>query len=205
MILLYCTLFFQDLWINYIARKLVCSCQISMDLLFLYNGITFAILRISGKIPWLRDRLHMYDRGPWIYGIINLRGPKRISSYPGAESFSKFKMFLISWLETGVRNNEFICLSLRYLSGETLCPSKDLDKFGPILTKNEFNFSQIVLLSLVISPLDNLNLICTWVALFFPITFFIIVHVFLILVLFISNFSWYFFSVALIILFNLFL
>ena len=106
-----------------------------MGLRFLYNGITFAILRISGKIPWLRDRLHMYDRCPSIYGIINLRGPKRISSYPGAESFSKFKMFLISWLETGVRNNECICLSLRYLSGEPLCPSKDLDKVGPILTK----------------------------------------------------------------------
>ena len=56
-------------------------------------------------------------------------------SHAQVQSFNEFKMFLISCLETGVRINELIYLSFKYLSSKLICSSNYLDTAGPISTK----------------------------------------------------------------------
>ena len=74
-----------------------------------------------------------------------MRGPERISSYPSAAAFAELKIFLNSSFETGAGNNEWICLSVKYFSGEPVCNSTEVDKMGLYKQTNELNFSQIVL------------------------------------------------------------
>ena len=74
-------------------------------------------------------------------------------------NLSEFLFFSISWLEIRVYN-ELICQSVRHLSGEPICPTKDLDKVGQMSTKIDLYFSQIIL-SVVILSLGNLNLVWT--------------------------------------------
>ena len=105
---------------------------------FLYSGITFAILRISGNTPWFRDKLHIYVNGPSIYYNTDFTGLKRISSCPGAESLSEFKILWISLFITGERNKELICRFVKYFCGDPIYPSNDLDSGGPMLTKMSY-------------------------------------------------------------------
>ena len=46
-------------------------------------------------------------------------------------------------IETEARNNKLICRSVRYLSGELMCPSKYLDKVKPMLTKISWKFRKL--------------------------------------------------------------
>ena len=125
-------------------KKLIGSCWISLDLLFLYNGITFAILRISGNTPWFRDKLHIYVNGPSVYCNTDFTGPKRISSCPGAESLSEFKILWISLFVTGERNKELICRFAKYFCDDPIYLSNDLDSVAPMLTENELHCLQMV-------------------------------------------------------------
>ena len=171
-------------------KKLIGSCWISLDLLFLYNGITFAILRISGNTPWFRDKLHIYVNGPSVYCNTDFTGPKRISSCPGAESLSEFKILWISLFVTGERNKELICRFAKYFCDDPIYLSNDLDSVAPMLTENELHCLQMVGLSLVTSPVGSLNSVWIWVSLFFPISSLMIDQFFYMLHLLISNFSW---------------
>ena len=134
-----------------------------------------------GKVPWIRDILHICTRGSHIYckDIFKMSG--FISSYPRAPFFKDMIIFCISQLVTGSRNIVLEMFSPINDWGGMVWFNIPLARWGPMLTKNVLNISLIVILSSVKVLSCNLDYSWTHLILFEFIIPFSIVQVFFIL------------------------
>ena len=116
-------------------------------------GTTFAIFSCAGKIPRLKDKLHIWVSGIVMQSLMFFIMPGFISSHPAELSLNLEIFFTTSLLFTGIRQRHSLTVCWIKFRGSFWDFGIALDRFEPTLTKNLLNVFDICSLSSIIVPL----------------------------------------------------
>ena len=148
------TSIFQVISRKTVALKLGDSLKMHAHfLVFFYMGTTFAIFSCAGKIPRLKDKLHIWVSGIVMQSIMFFIMPGFNSSHPAELSLKLEIIFTTSSLFTGIRQRHSLTVCWIKFRGSFWDFGIALDRFEPTLTKNLLNVFDICSLSSIIVPL----------------------------------------------------